>query len=71
MYKNATYRLNFIVLNLINYLKKDEIGEPPWGGFSVEWSRALASELEVTGNPLKRLKNAIGKNLPEVYYEHF
>ena len=50
---------------------QDGIGEPPWGGFSVEWSRATASELEVTGNPLERLKNAIGENLSEVYYAYF
>ncbi len=54
-----------------DFLHKDKIGEPPWGGFSVEWSRASASELEVTGNPLERLKNAIGENLQELYYEHF
>ena len=52
--------------NIVNLLVKDEIGEPPWGGFSVEWSRALASELEVTGNPLERLKNAISKKFAEI-----
>ncbi len=61
--------------NMLKKIKKffmpDLIGEPPWGGFSVEWSRATASELEVTGNPLERLKNAIGENLSEVYYAYF
>ena len=45
---------------------QDEIGEPPWGGFCVECSRPIAfkgRELEVTGNPPERLKNANSNNL--------
>ena len=53
---------------IFNILKKsgiqwnkiqDGIGQPPWGGFCVEWCRTTAfwvRELEVAGNPLKRSK---------------
>ena len=47
------------MLKFCNFLRKDDIGEPPWGGFCVEWSRPIAfqgRELEVTGNPLERSK---------------
>ena len=53
--------------NIFKFFKiQDGIGEPPWGGFCVECSRPAAfqgRELEVTGNPLERLKNANSNDL--------
>ena len=58
--------LEFFRKRKLSSLIFDNIGEPPWGGFCVECSRPIAfkgRELEVTGNPPERLKNANSNNL--------